>query len=166
MPSRLSEYRPDQLRVKAKPRRTRRFAALTRSFNPGRISHYPGMSMEKQKAKTRPSRFHCRGPHRQIQKPSGEGRARTPKPRITTIRSLGLESISRGYSSFFVLSSRDSCSRRLRFPTVEDRQEVGCFAVVFTGIAVVEHKAQTHNGCFSLVSRLFLAIYLGAHMYL
>jgi len=51
MPSRLSEYRPGQLRVKAKPRRTRRSAALTQSFNPGRISHYPGMSMEKQKQK-------------------------------------------------------------------------------------------------------------------
>jgi hypothetical protein len=49
MPSRLSEYRPGQLRVKAKPHRTRRSAALTQSFNPGRISHYPGMSMEKQK---------------------------------------------------------------------------------------------------------------------
>jgi hypothetical protein len=52
MPSRLGEYRPGQLRVKAKPRRTRRSAALTRSFNPGRISHYPGMSMEKQKQGT------------------------------------------------------------------------------------------------------------------
>lgn len=51
MPSRLSEYRPGQLRVKAKPRRTRRYAALTRSFNPGRIASYPGMSMEKQKPK-------------------------------------------------------------------------------------------------------------------
>ena len=45
MPSRLSEYRPGQLRVKAKPHRTRRYAALTRSFNPGRIFHYPGMSI-------------------------------------------------------------------------------------------------------------------------
>jgi hypothetical protein len=53
MPSRLSEYRPGQLRVKAKPRRTRRYAALTQSFNPGRISHHPGMSMEKQKNKSK-----------------------------------------------------------------------------------------------------------------
>ena len=57
MSSRLSEYRPGQLRVKAKPRRTRRSAALTQSFNPGRISHYPGMSMEKQKPKRSPSAF-------------------------------------------------------------------------------------------------------------
>jgi hypothetical protein len=49
MSPRRSEYRPGQLRVKAKPRRTRRYAALTRSFNPGRVSHYPGMSMEEQK---------------------------------------------------------------------------------------------------------------------
>jgi len=55
MPSRLGEYRPGQLRVKAKPRRTRRCAALTRSFNPGRISNYPGMSMERQKQKPKPS---------------------------------------------------------------------------------------------------------------
>jgi len=54
MPSRLSEYRPGQLRVKAKPCRTRRYAALTRSFNPGRIFSYPGMSMEKQKQKQKP----------------------------------------------------------------------------------------------------------------
>ena len=57
MPSRLSEYRPGQLRVKAKPRRTRRSAALTQSFNPGRISHYPGMGMEKQKPKQGPPDF-------------------------------------------------------------------------------------------------------------
>jgi len=87
MPSRLSEYRPGQLRVKAKPRRTRRSAALTQSFNPGRISHYPGMSMEKQKQKQGPP-FHCRGPHHQIQKADGEGCARTPKRRISTIRTL------------------------------------------------------------------------------
>ena len=55
MPSRLSEYRPGQLRVKAKPRSTRRYAALTRSFNPGRIFSYPGMSIEKQKQKQKPS---------------------------------------------------------------------------------------------------------------
>jgi len=57
MPSRLSEYRPGQLRVKAKPRRTRRSAALTQSFNPGRVSHYPGMGMEKQKPKQRSPDF-------------------------------------------------------------------------------------------------------------
>ena len=57
MPSRLSEYRPGQLRVKAKPRRTRRSAALTQSFNPGRISHYPSMGMEKQKPKQSPRDF-------------------------------------------------------------------------------------------------------------
>ena len=57
MPSRLSEYRPGQLRIKAKPRRTRRSAALTQSFNPGRISHYPGMGMEKQKPKQGPPDF-------------------------------------------------------------------------------------------------------------
>jgi hypothetical protein len=88
MPSRLSEYRPGQLRVKAKPRRTRRSAALTQSFNPGRISHYPGMGMEKQKTKARPSRFHCHGPHHQIQKARCEGRTHTPKGRISTIRTL------------------------------------------------------------------------------
>jgi len=55
--TRLSEYRPDQLRVKAKPRRTRRFAALTRTFNSGRIFHYPGMSMKKQKRKQSSSVF-------------------------------------------------------------------------------------------------------------
>jgi hypothetical protein len=55
MPSRLSEHRPGQFRVKAKPHRTRRCAALTRSFNPGRISHYPGMGIKKQEQKQKPS---------------------------------------------------------------------------------------------------------------
>ena len=41
----------------------------------------------------------------------------------------------------------------------------GVGALCFWGNAVVEHKAQTHNGCFALVSRFCCAVYSDAPVY-
>jgi hypothetical protein len=64
---------------------------------------------------------------------------------------------------FIRLQSCFYCSRRLRFPKVEDRREIGCFAVVSLGKAVVEHKAQRHFEGLLLPSLFIAKAYCAAH---
>jgi hypothetical protein len=66
---------------------------------------------------------------------------------------------------FVRLQSCFYCSRRLRFPKVEDRREVGCFAAVSLGKAVVEHKAQAHSEGFLHTSLLLSTAMRDAPMY-
>ena len=58
-----------------------------------------------------------------------------------------------------------SLMRRARFCRAGTPDQVGVDCCLAGGIFVVEHKAQTHIGCFALVSRLGCAVSSDAPLY-